>query len=193
MNTVAMKRINRRHTKQANANKRIYGFTLVETLITVLVGSIGLLGLAKLNALGMQNNQSAYWRTQATYLAYDMSDRMRANNPAVNDGDYDNPTGSYTAACYTTTGCTDEQLAKTDFYEWNNTINSLLPNGVGEVCIDSTPNDGTSSAPACDGNGNVYAIKLWWTDELGSGVTGVPSGPSGSPQDEYYFYLNFQP
>ena len=201
MITVTMKRINLYYNKQHkgfSVVKRNRGFTLVETLITVLVGSIGLLGLAKLNALGMQYNQSAYWRTQATYLAYDMADRMRANDTAVNAGDYNNPTATYTASCYTTTGCTSAELAKTDYYEWIAKVAELLPNGTGVVCETDNPDSGTSSAPDCHGN-RVYAIKIWWTDEISSGVTASPSGPSGpsgpsaTPQDEYFFYLNFQP
>jgi type IV pilus assembly protein PilV len=32
------------------------------------------------------------------------------------------------------------------------------------VCIDSTPNDGDESADAeCDGLGDAYAIKIWWS------------------------------
>jgi type IV pilus assembly protein PilV len=161
------------------------GFTMVETLVTVLVASIGLLGLAKLNALGMQNNQSAYWRTQATYLAYDMADRMRANDVGITAGSYDQPSATYTSSCFTTAGCSESQMAQSDFYQWKNTVAALLPNGTGMVCLTSTPASGTSTAPACDGATSVYAIKIWWTDEVASG--------DSSTQDEYFFYLNFEP
>jgi len=55
------------------------GFTLLEVLVAILVLSIGLLGLAGLMASSIRNNHSAYQRTQATWLAYDMIDRMRVN------------------------------------------------------------------------------------------------------------------
>jgi type IV pilus modification protein PilV len=60
-----------------------HGFTLVEVLVTVVILAVGLLGLAGLQAVSMRNNHSAYERTQAVQLAYDMADRVRANTPAV--------------------------------------------------------------------------------------------------------------
>ena len=58
---------------------RNQGFTLVEALIALLVLSIGLLGVAALQLIALQNNNNAMFRSQATYLAYDIADRMRAN------------------------------------------------------------------------------------------------------------------
>ena len=63
------------------------GFTLLEILIAVGVLSIGLLGIAGLQALGQRSNHSAYLRSQATALAYDMIDRMRANKAGVQASD----------------------------------------------------------------------------------------------------------
>ncbi len=57
------------------------GFTLLEILVAVLVLSIGLLGIAGLQVTGLRFNHSAYARTQATLLAYELADRMRANRP----------------------------------------------------------------------------------------------------------------
>lgn len=64
------------------------GLTLVEILVALLVLSIGLLGLAALQTTSLRFNTSAYYRTQATALAYDLSDRMRANRQAALDGLY---------------------------------------------------------------------------------------------------------
>ena len=64
------------------------GFTLVEVLIAMLVLAIGLLGLAALQINSLRNNQSAYNRTQATLLAYEMADRMRTNKTAIASGSY---------------------------------------------------------------------------------------------------------
>ena len=59
------------------------GFTLIEVLIAMLVLAVGLLGLAGLQATSLRNNQSAYNRSQATQLAYDIADRMRANSAGI--------------------------------------------------------------------------------------------------------------
>ena len=44
------------------------GATMLEILITLLILSIGLLGMAGLQALSLKSNQSAYYRSQATFL-----------------------------------------------------------------------------------------------------------------------------
>lgn len=59
------------------------GFTLVEVLVALLILSIGLLGLAGLQAGGLRSNHSAYLRSQAVMLAHDMADRMRSNPVAA--------------------------------------------------------------------------------------------------------------
>jgi type IV pilus assembly protein PilV len=55
------------------------GFTLIEVLVAMVVLTVGLLGLAGLQATSLKNSQNAYYRSVATQLAYDMADRMRAN------------------------------------------------------------------------------------------------------------------
>lgn len=101
------------------------GFTLIEVLISVLVLAIGLLGLAGLQATGLKNNASAYHRTQATLLAYDIADRMRANRVEAKKyatstyKTIDPDSASYQASCLSTTGCSPSALAQNDLFEWH--------------------------------------------------------------------------
>lgn len=53
------------------------GVTLLEVLITVLVLSTALMALAALQTRSLQYNSSAYLRSQANIIAYDVFDRMR--------------------------------------------------------------------------------------------------------------------
>ena len=55
-----------------------HGATLIEVLVAIVVLSIGLLGLAGLQMTALQSNHSAYMRSQASVLAADLSDRIRA-------------------------------------------------------------------------------------------------------------------
>ena len=55
------------------------GVTLVETLITVFVLMVGLLGMAYLQARGHQAELEAYQRSQALMLLSDMANRLGAN------------------------------------------------------------------------------------------------------------------
>lgn len=144
---------------------RTRGFTLLEALITVLVISLGLLGLAGALTLSMQNNASSVMRTKAVALAYDMGDRIRANMAGFSTGAYSSLTGTPTNPGCAATGCTPAQMAQYDYWAWRQDLSSALPNGMGVVCLDSTPDDGTETAPACDDIGESLAVKVWWTDD----------------------------
>lgn len=160
------------------------GFTLIEVLIAIVIFSIGLLGIAGLQIAGMRFTHGSQLRSVATLQANSMADLMRANAFGVRNGCYDVPSPGTT--CSTTAGtmpttfpldcaantCTAQQRAHYDLVIWNQATAGaprqsnaeVLPQGTGFVCVDSTPNDGTSADWACDGNGTVVAIKLQWQE-----------------------------
>lgn len=131
--------------------RREGGFSLVEILVTLVILAVGLLGLAALMLDGLRNNQSAYLRTQASILAYDMADRMRVNRDQVAAGLYDDyatnsadATTTLPACASADTGCNDVQQVTLDKAEWTRSIQGtasgvrLLPNGVGTISVDGT-------------------------------------------------------
>jgi type IV pilus assembly protein PilV len=128
------------------SSKKIKGFTLVEVLVSLFVLSVGLLGLAALQATSMQYNTGSYFRTQATFLAYDIMDRMRANIAAVADADdsgYDQPTSSNVtiAVDCDTSNCTTANLATYDVGNWYQRAVDTLPGADATpptIDIDST-------------------------------------------------------
>ncbi|WP_349984785.1 type IV pilus modification protein PilV [Stenotrophomonas sp. WHRI 8082] len=65
--------------KAFRSPRRQSGFSLLEVLIAVLVLGFGLLGFALLQTMNVRFVQSANYRTQATNLAYDLTEQMRAN------------------------------------------------------------------------------------------------------------------
>lgn len=157
-----------RTMKTPNKPNRLYlqmGSSLIEVLVSLLVISGGLLGMAGVHSVSMRNNQAAYYRTQATTLTADMVERMRANKTAVENGGYDDVAGAATAACFTAAGCTPAQMAAQDVLDWSAQVTAALPGADSVVCIDSSGNDGTTAAQACDGAGRIYAIKIWWDDD----------------------------
>jgi type IV pilus assembly protein PilV len=157
------------------------GFTLIEVLIAMVVLAIGLLGLAALQTTSLRNNQSAYFRSQATQLAYDIADRVRINTNSSDPTTYDNYNNKTGTAddCVTNT-CTPAEMAGYDLSQWNAQLALQLPSGVGFICIDSTPDDGASTAGNCDSTGSAYAVKIFWDD-----------GREG--QANQMFTMSFQP
>ena len=140
------------------------GSSLIEVLVALLVLSGDMLGIAGVQSVSLRNNQAAYFRTQATMLTSEIIERMRANKIAVGNGGYDDATGSATAACFTTAGCTAAQMAEQDIFDWDADLAAALPGGQGIVCLDDTGNDGTAAAPACSGTGTIYVVKIFWDD-----------------------------
>lgn len=109
------------------------GFTLLEVLVAVVVLAIGLLGLAGLMASSVRNNQSAYQRTQATWLAYDIVDRMRVNRAAALGSSYDTTLGS-PATCVASPTLSGAMAAR-DLADWKNSLACALPAGDGSVQV----------------------------------------------------------
>ena len=146
--------------------KQLVGYALLEALVAVIVTSVGFIAAARLQTLGLTFNNSALYRQKATLLGTQMTDRMRANQKGMFAGAYNKPTPGDTACL--ATGCTPAALARADMAEWAADVAAQLPDGKGVVCIDSTPDDGTADAPACDDTGQLLAVKVWWSDTLGS-------------------------
>jgi type IV pilus assembly protein PilV len=71
---------NRRAVPHARIGRSaVGGFSMIELLVAVLVMGIGVLGIAALQMVSLQNNRAALVRAEAVALAYDMMDRIRAN------------------------------------------------------------------------------------------------------------------
>ena len=152
------------------APRRAAGYALLEALIAVIVTSVGFIGAARLQTLGMSFGNTAGLRQKATLLVDQMTDRIRANQAGMTLGAYNRPTAGDTACLTAAAGCTPAQLARADMAEWSADIAAQLPGGSGIVCIDATPEDaaiGSAADPNCDGSGRVLAVKVWWTDKFG--------------------------
>lgn len=68
--------------------RRQNGLNLLEVLIAALVLSVGLLGLAGLQVSSLKTAQNASFKQQATFVIYELLERMRSNRQAVLAGDY---------------------------------------------------------------------------------------------------------
>ncbi len=148
--------------KRSGANSKVAGFTLLEVLIAIVILAIGLLGVAGLQVIGMRNNHSAYLRTQATLLAYDYADLVRANTELArktttfNTFDSASP-GSVVSDCTddnTGTSCTPAQMAATDLAQWAASLASTLPSGSALVTNNS----------AAKQSEMILTVTIYWVD-----------------------------
>lgn len=105
------------------------GFSMLEVLVTMVVIAIGLLGLAALQLQALQYNQSAYTRSQATVLAYDILDKMRANRVAARAGSYD--------IALAATVPTGTDTISTDLRLWKTGLAAALTDGDGSVTVNN--------------------------------------------------------
>ena len=122
------------------------GFSLMEVLIAIVIVSVGVLGIAGLQIVSMQNNTSALFRTQANQLAYDIIDRARAN-PAA---DYSLALGSGAPAApdCTNADCDTTQMSNYDLMVWMNDLTAMLPASDGSVVV----------------AGNLFTVTVQWDD-----------------------------
>ncbi|PPI78975.1 type IV pilus modification protein PilV [Marinobacter flavimaris] len=154
----------------SSGESRQSGFTMIEILVTLFILAIGLLGLAGLLFEGMRNNQGSYLRTQASILAYDMADRMRANSAEAQGGSYG---GFSTATIQSTTlpactgqtaGCTPSDQVTVDQVEWTLQVQgtggdmAMLPGGVGTIAHDATS--------------GIYTVTIQWDEASRAGDAG---------------------
>lgn len=127
------------------------GFTLIETLVALTVLSIGLLGLASLQVQALRYNTDAYLRTQATTLAYDILDRMRANNTGAASGSYvSSAVPTATPKDCDSVACTSAELAVYDLNRWYTALNAL-----------PKPLSGVSTISRV---GNEHTVTIRWTE-----------------------------
>jgi len=117
--------------------KKQHGATLIEVLVAMLILAIGLLGLAGLQTVSVQSNQGAYYRSQATILANDIVDRMRANRVAAiaNRSSY-----SVSFPASKSDNTISGTVATQDINGWLNALALSLPQGTGSLSLDNTNN-----------------------------------------------------
>ncbi|HVJ61098.1 MAG TPA: type IV pilus modification protein PilV [Tahibacter sp.] len=112
------------------------GFSLIEVMVALLVFSIGVLGMAGLLVIAIKTNHSAYLRTQASFIAQSMGDRMRGNSRAVWAGTYARTYplgGAAGSACTAGSPCGFEALAERDNRAFDRDLSNFLPNATATV------------------------------------------------------------
>ncbi len=122
------------------------GFSLLEVLIAIIIVSTGVLGIAGLQVMSLQNKTSALFRTQANQLAYDILDRARANPTA--DCSIDMTANAPAARDCTNMDCDTIQMANYELWVWMTAVTNMLPASDASVVV----------------AGNLFTVTVQWDD-----------------------------
>ena len=131
------------------------GFTMLESLVALVVLSVGMLGIGALYVESLQAGRDSVNRTKAVNLAADMADRIRSNQQgqaAYAGAAADN--GCADTNIDAITPCTPAQMAAHDLFQWEQMLNDSaigIPGADGSVAFDG------STTP------NTYTITVSWT------------------------------
>ncbi len=118
------------------------GLGLIETMVSLFVLAIGLLGISGLQVNAMKSSQNSYYRTQATDIAYDIIDRMRVNHHAAKSTSIyvSNYGQTHAGASDCSTHCRPDQIAAHDLMNWKTNLKYALPKGQGMISFSDTSN-----------------------------------------------------
>lgn len=147
------------------------GFSLIELLVAVLIMAFGILGVAGLQVISLQQNRAALYRAEAVQLANDLMDRIRVNPNVTYTAAIDADPAA-TTSCIANS-CSPADMRDYDITQWKCAINSVDVDGnTFPVCdannfnIEGALPDGAGSVLLVAG---VYVITVQWDDD-GDGV-----------------------
>lgn len=149
------------------------GFSLLEVLIAVLIFSLGLLGMAALMVVSVKTNQSAYVRTQATFVAESMANRMRGNLGEIlaYSGSYTAGGGSNPCAA---TACNTAQIVTRDLWLFRQQMAEFLPASTATIRCDGTMLGNVMQAGASPFDGLCTILLNWSEATLERSAAGTP-------------------
>jgi type IV pilus assembly protein PilV len=176
--------------------KSAAGFSLVEVMVALVVVSIGLLGLAKMESLALSSTSVAGTRAIAAIEASSLASAMHANPgywaagvaPGTTTVFYDYSTTTPTltisdsglataASCLTTAGggCTPAQMAAFDVQQWAFDVKNVLPKSLTTITC------ATSGFPV------TCTVQIQWTenavaaDNLQTNINNISTSAASAP------------
>jgi len=157
-------------------NRLQTGTSLIEVLVSVVIISIGLLGLAALQSTSLKLSYESYIRTQATFLAYDMIDRIRANPEAAENYSIDEDGTIGQISCFNGDTCTSDEMRQFDLYHWREQAKDLLPNARVDISYDDSQ--------------LLYSMRIKWEDRYRNDIK--EDAVDGVADESKEFVYHFQ-
>lgn len=151
------------------------GVGLIEILVAIIILAVGFLAAARMQVTGIRYSQSAYFHSQAFFMAGDMIARMRVNVSGVQDGAYDDITtmGELQNPGCSTKMCTPAEIALQDRYDWSQHLYSASDD-TGYTPLLPSNSEVTASGSVSQLANGGYSVTIVWADENDS-VDGAES------------------
>lgn len=166
---------------------------MIELLVTVVIFSVGLLGVAGLQIVSKRAAFEAMHRATASEVAYGLLEDMRANGPAL--GNYiataqigQNtmgiaPIAMATMCADTAQPCTETAIATRDLAHWESVLDGTMEGGAGGLiyplaCITGPPG----------GVAGIYTVTIVWRGTVATtdpGTTTCGAGNNYGDLDEF--------
>jgi len=111
-------------------------------LVALFILSVGLLGVAGLQAQGIRAGHSATLRSMAVFKSMEIVEAVRANQVGLLAGDYNLGTGlgqqnNCDQGAAVAAICTPAQMAQNDVFVWRTSLTALFPVGVSGSIVTS--------------------------------------------------------
>lgn len=151
------------------------GVTLIEILVTVVIIAVGLLGLAVMQNISVKAAYDSYLRTQASFIAYDLIDRIRANpgNPTATPYSLASGVDATDTQCFDGDNCSINDIRNFDLFHAQENARELLPDSDLVVTFNNTT--------------NIYTVTISWNDRTGDPAD---STDPGDGEFSYHFQLD---
>ena len=145
------------------------GVGLIEILIAVVLLSIGFLAAAQMQVQSMRFSQSAYYRSQAYFMASDIINRMRSNPDGVINGAYDDFTtiGGLDNPDCGTAYCSPTDMASQDKYDWSAYLYATQAMADGFQPTLPSSSGTTAKGVISSLDDGVYEITMTWSEQIG--------------------------
>lgn len=150
--------------------RRVKGFTLIEVLVSTIILAIGLLGLAAMQTMALKDNQDAFFYSQASSLAYEMSDRIKVNAVAWQDPTALPPDTPCNRTCDFANPCPlPDDMATYDYCAWKNNVQSRI-DSTATATVTVSGNTGV-----CSGGISRRCLTISWArnKQLGTQATNI--------------------
>ncbi|MDG1066025.1 MAG: type IV pilus modification protein PilV [Luminiphilus sp.] len=143
------------------------GFTLIEVLVTFLITSVGLLGLAALQINTMNSQFEAIQRAQMTAMVDDMAARIRMNPKAAEAGAYteglSEGVGGYYGTLTLLPDCSAPTAVRRDLCDWNRMIAGAARVSEGQNLASPLGARGCIESGRTSGSGEaVIRVSIAW-------------------------------